>query len=315
MVTLRNLLLSDLGPLLVAIAVLAAGFSLWQPDSFASFSNLRNISRQAGTLAVVSLGQMFPLLIGGLDISVGSLMGLASTVGALVMLQYGLWPGIVAAIAVTTLGGFVNGVIVAKAHVSPFIVTLGMFSFARGLALELTDGTSVIGLPASFQWFGARDWGVFPATVCIGALVFIAVAFVLTRTRVGLNLYAIGGNEEATRLAGVKIDRYKILAYMVSAALAGVGGLLLSSRVFSGQPSLGAGYELQSIATAVIGGVAIGGGRGRVRGVLLGVVLISVLSTGMNIAGLSTFFQSMFTGVVIVVAAAWDRWRRSREGE
>lgn len=299
--------------LLIAVVALSVVFSVLSPNAFATVSNLRNITRQGAVLAIVSLGQMFPLLVGGFDISVGAIMGLSSVVSVMVTIEYGILPGVIAGLLAATLMGTINGVLIARYQLSPFIVTLGMMTFMRGLALQLTKGTTIIGLPDGFYWLGASDWGPIPATMGIAIVVFLLFGFLLHRTRAGLYFYAIGGNEVATRLSGANVTLHKTLAYTLSGLLAGVAGIALSSRVASGQPTLGIGFELNSIATAVIGGVAIGGGTGTIFGVILGVLLMSILTTGMNIAKFSSYSQSMFTGLVIVAAAFWDYLRRRRE--
>lgn len=298
--------------LLFGIAVLIAVFSALYPDRFATFRNFQNITRQGATLLVVAIGQSFALVQGGFDISVGAVMGLASTVGALVMLEYGLWAGILAGIGSGLAAGLINGTLIAKLRITPFVATLGMLAFARGAANQISDGASVSGLPSSFRIFGGGSWGPIPATVGMATVVMVLAAFVLYFTRAGLYLYAIGGSRDATRLSGVKVSRYELAAYAICGLLAGVAGLMLASRVSVGQASLGQGFELMAIATAVIGGFAIGGGEGRLSGVLLGVALLSILSTGMNIAQISEFVQQMLTGAVLVGAVLIDRIRRGR---
>ena len=295
--------------LLGFIAAVCLAMTIWHPEEFATWSNVQNMARQGAVLGVVAIGQMFTLLVGGFDISVGSLMGVSSVVGVDVMLDHGLVLGLIAGVAAAGFLGLVNGVLIARFGLSAFVVTLGMLSFARGLALELTGGTPITGPPESFAWFGARDWGEIPATVGIAAIVALLAALILTLSRTGMYFYAIGSNERASRLAGINVTRYKVLAYVLSGVLAGVAGLMLSSRVASGQPSLGDGYELQSIAVAVIGGVAIGGGKGRLQGVFLGLVFITVITSGLNIADVSTFIQQMVIGALIVFAVLWDRFQ------
>lgn len=294
--------------LAVAVAALAAVFSILYPQ-FATLNNTQNMARQGATLLVVAVGQAFALLVGGFDISVGANMGLASTAGALVMRDHGMLLGLLAGIGVATLVGLVNGILVGKLHVTPFVATLGMLAFARGLANHISDGASVSGLPASFGYFGRVDWGPIPSTVGLAGLVLLLAWIVLTRTRLGLYLYAIGGSRQGATLAGVRVARYEIFAYTACGFLAGVGGMMLASRVSVGQASLGQGFELLSIATAVIGGVAIGGGVGRLSGVILGVALLSVMTTGMNIARLSEFIQQMLTGLVLIAAVIIDQYR------
>jgi len=298
--------------LLLAIAVVSASFGILFPDQFATFRNFENITRQGATLVVVAVGQTFALIVGGFDISVGSVMGLSSTVGALVMVEYGTTAGVLAGLSAGLSAGMVNGLLIARLGVTPFVATLGMLAFARGLANQISDGASVSGFPESFRFFGGGEWGPIPATVGIAAVVLAAAAITLYLSRFGLHLYGVGGSRDASALSGIRVRRVEFLAYTMCGLLAGVGGLMLASRVSVGQASLGTGFELMSIATAVIGGVAIGGGLGRLSGVVLGVVLLSVLSTGMNIAQVSEFIQQMVTGAVLVAAVLIDRLRLRR---
>ena len=295
--------------LLLAIVVVSVGFGVLYPDQFATFRNFENVTRQGATLVVVAVGQTFALIVGGFDISVGSTMGLSSTVGALVMVEYGTTWGVLAGVAAGLAVGLVNGFLISRLGVTPFVATLGMLAFARGLANQVSNGSSISGFPESFRYFGGGSWGPIPATVGIALVVLLLAAVVLYLSRYGLHLYGVGGSREASALSGVRVQRVEFLAYTACGLLAGVGGIMLASRVSVGQASLGTGFELMSIATAVIGGVAIGGGIGRLSGVVLGVALLSVLSTGMNIAQVSEFIQQMVTGVVLVVAVLIDRLR------
>jgi ribose/xylose/arabinose/galactoside ABC-type transport system permease subunit len=295
--------------LLLAVVVVATVFAILYPEQFATLRNFENISRQGATLVVVAVGQTFALIVGGFDISVASAMGLSSTVGALVMVEYGTGLGILAGLGAGLAVGVTNGLLVARLGVTPFVATLGMLAFARGLANQISDGASVSGLPESFRFFGGGSWGPIPATVGIATVVLVVAAIVLYLTRYGLHLYGVGGSRDASALAGIRVRRVEFLAYTLCGLLAGVAGLMLASRVSVGQASLGTGFELMSIATAVIGGVAIGGGRGRLSGVVLGVALLSVLSTGLNIAQVSEFIQQMVTGAVLVAAVLIERLR------
>jgi ribose/xylose/arabinose/galactoside ABC-type transport system permease subunit len=295
--------------LVVATGVVTTVFALLYPEQFGTLRNFENIARQGATLVVVAVGQSFALIVGGFDISVGSVMGLASTVGALVMIEQGTLAGVLAGLGAGLGAGAVNGLLVARLGVTPFVATLGMLAFARGLANYISDGASVSGLPEAFIRFGGGSWGPIPATVGIATIVLVVAAMVLYLTRSGLHLYGVGGSREASALSGIKVRRVEFTAYVVCGLLAGVGGMMLASRVSVGQAGLGQGFELMSIATAVIGGVAIGGGVGRLSGVVLGVALISVLSTGLNIAQVSEFIQQMITGAVLVLAVLIDRLR------
>jgi ribose/xylose/arabinose/galactoside ABC-type transport system permease subunit len=292
--------------LLVVLLILVAAFSLTYHQFF-SVDNAQNMARQGAILLVVATGEAFALVVGGFDISVGANMGFAGTVAALVMVQYNLAIGILAGLAAAALAGFANGVLIARLGVSPFVATLAMLTFLTGLANQVSSGASVSGLPASFGWFGANDVGPIPTTIIIAAIVLVCVWFVLNRLRIGLYIYAIGGGRTTSLLSGVPVARYEIFAYTACGLLAGVAGIMLSSRVSVGQASLGTGYELLAIATAVIGGVSIGGGVGRLLGVVLGVAVLTSLTTGMDIAGISQFVQQMITGGVLVAAVLFNR--------
>lgn len=295
--------------ILLAVALLAGIFLVIFPEQFGTLRNLENITRHAAVLLVVAIGQMFALLVGGFDISVAANMGLAGTVGALVMIQAGTVPGILAGLAAAAAVGLLNGILISRFRLSPFVATLGTMTFIGGLANHISNGRSVFGLPDDFGWFGRFAWGPIPSTVGIALIVGVLAWLLLNRTRPGLNIYAIGGSRPTAVLAGIPVVRNEILAYVVCGLLAGVAGLMLASRVVVGQAALGQGYELLSIATAIIGGVAIGGGVGRVLGVVLGVMLLSIITTGMNIAGLSEFIQQMLTGAVLVFAVLIDQLR------
>lgn len=288
--------------LLTALVVLVAVFAALEPSIYATGVNVQNIARQAGILLVVSIGQMFAIVIGGFDISVGANMGFVSTVTALVMVDHGLAAGLVVGLVAGAGIGLINGILIAPLRVSPFIATLAMAAFLVGFAEDLSNGASVSGLPDSFKWLGSRNWAEVPSTIGIAVIVLGLAWLLVARTRLGLYIYAIGGSRETCRLAGIPVVRYEIVTYTVTGFLAGVGGIMIASRVSVGQASLGAGFELLSIATAVIGGAAIGGGTGRLSGVVLGVALLTSLTVGLDIIGVGPFRQQMVIGVVLALA-------------
>jgi ribose transport system permease protein len=289
--------------LLVAFVLLSTVFAIAYPDTFASAANLQDMTRVGAILLIVAVGQMFALMVGGFDISVGATMGLVSTVAALEM-RDGTSVGVAVTIALAcgVFVGLANGIIVAVLHVPPFVTTLGTMTFLVGLSNHLSDGASISGLPAEFRQYGGSDWGSLPSSVVIATTIALIAWLLLGRLRFGLYLQAIGGSRETARTSGIAVARYEVLAYATCGLLSAVGGIVLASRVTVGQASLGQGYELLSIATAVIGGVAIGGGTGRLRGVLLGVALFIVLTTGLDIAGVGQFEQQMVTGAVLVLS-------------
>jgi ribose/xylose/arabinose/galactoside ABC-type transport system permease subunit len=294
----------------VAIVILASLFSYAFPDSFATTGTLLNMGRVAGIMLVVSIGQSFALIVGGFDISVGATMGLVSVICALLM-KHGL--GINEAVALGVLAGatvgLINGIGISILGVTPFVMTLGILTSARGLADQLANGRVIIGFPDDFAFYGRVAWWGVPSAACIAVVVLVIAWFILHRTRAGLYIFSIGGSRETTRVAGVFVELYEVLAYALCGTMAGVGGIMLTSRVGVAQGSLGQGYELLSVATAVIGGVLIGGGVGRLTGVVLGVILITVLNTGLDIAGVNPFVQQIVTGLVLISAVLLSKAR------
>lgn len=299
--------------ILIAAAVLFAIFSYLYPDSFFSTGTFMNMARVAGILLVVSLGQSFALIVGGFDISVGATMGLVSIIISLFMVGGGdVGTAIILGLLASVVVGLVNGILIARFGVTPFVTTLGMLTFLRGLADQLGHGGSIVGLPRALSMFGRGNWFGIPSAACLAAIALVIAWFLLQRTRAGLYIFSIGGNREAARVSGIEVVRYEILAYTLCSLFAGIAGVMLTSRVSIGQGSLGTGYELLSIATAVIGGVAIGGGVGRLSGVVLGVLLLTFLTTGLDIGGVNTFYQQMVTGCVLVAAVLVSQMQKSR---
>jgi ribose/xylose/arabinose/galactoside ABC-type transport system permease subunit len=296
--------------LLVILVVMYAAFWIASPDVFGTGDTVENLTRQGGILLVVAIGQMVVLVVGGFDISVGATMGFASTVAALLIDDFAIAGAVTVAILCGGGVGFVNGIVIAWLKVNPFVTTLAMLTFLTGLSNEISDGASVAILDPGIYKLGADDWGPIPATAGIALIVLVLAYFLMNRLRAGLYIYAIGGSRETALLSGIPVARYEVLAYTVCGLLAGVGGVMLAGRVGVGQASLGAGYELLSIATAVIGGAAIGGGVGRLLGVVIGVAILTVLTSGLEIVGLSEFTRQMVTGGVLVAAVVFNQRRR-----
>jgi ribose/xylose/arabinose/galactoside ABC-type transport system permease subunit len=296
--------------LLIGLLLIYLAFSIAEPDIFPTDRTFENLARQWGILLVVGVGQMLVLVVGGFDISVGANVGFTSTALALLIDDVGITGAVAAAIALGGAVGLVNGLIVAGLGVNPFVTTLAMLTFLTGLSNELSNGASVPIADPGIRPYGATDWGPIPATTGISLIVLVLAYVLLNRLKPGLYIYAIGGNRETARLSGIAVARYEVLAYTVCGLFAGAAGVMLASRVSVGQASLGAGLELQSIAAAVIGGAAIGGGHGRLLGVALGVAILTVLTSGLEIVGVSEFTRNMVTGVVLVVAVVFNQRRR-----
>jgi ribose/xylose/arabinose/galactoside ABC-type transport system permease subunit len=263
-------------------------------------------------LLVVSLGQSFAIIIGGFDISVGANMGFVSVIISLFMVNGGSVPSaVILGLIFGLVIGLVNGFLIAGFRVAPFIATLGTLTFLHGLADQIGNGGAIVGLPTTLSMFGRGNWFGIPSAACLAAILLVMAWLILQRSRAGLYIFAIGGNREAARVAGVQVIVCEIMAYALCGLFAGVAGVMLTSRVAIGQATLGAGYELLSIATAVIGGVAIGGGGGRLSGVLLGVLLLTFLTTGLDIAGINSFYRQMVTGIVLIAAVLMSQIQKA----
>jgi ribose transport system permease protein len=280
---------------------------------FLTVSNLLNVLEQTSINAVIAVGMTFVILSGGIDLSVGSILALSGVVMA-TLLQAG-WPVPLAIAAGLALGfafGALNGLAIAWGRLPPFIATLGMMSVARGCALLFTEGRPVSGFDQTFRSLAtARILGI-PAPIVITAAVFLAARFVLSSTRFGRYVYAMGGNEEATRLSGVNVRLHKTLVYGVSGLTSAVAAALLTARLNSAQPIAGIMYELDAIAAVVIGGTSLAGGEGGAGGTLIGALIMGVLRNGLNLLGVSSFLQQVVIGLVIVFAVLLDTMLKAR---
>lgn len=290
------------------IGLLALCAVLWAlTPHFLTVSNLLNIAQQTSINAIVAAGMTFVIVSGGIDLSVGSIVALAG-VALGVMLQGGQSPfiAIPGAIAVGTGCGLLNGLLVSVGGLPPFIATLGMMSVARGTALVFTEGRPVSGFDEGFRWLATGTGGFVPAPVLVMLVVYAVAHVILTRTTFGRYVYAIGGNEEATRLSGVAVRFHKTAIYGVSGALSAVAAIVLTARLNSAQPIAGMMYELDAIAATVIGGTSLSGGSGSLVGTLVGALIMGVLRNGLNLLGVSSFLQQIVIGGVIVGAVLVD---------
>ncbi len=290
------------------IVVMCLTFSLMNPN-FYSATNLRNVARQSAILGITACGQTMVILSGGFDLSVGMVIGFISVAGSQVMSVYGLWPGIAAGLLFGLAVGAINGVLVAKAHLPPFIATLAMFSAARGLALILSGGLPIVDLPPDYRYLGAGHLWTLPLPAVIAAVVFVGCHLLMKKTRFGRYVYSIGGSEEAAVYSGVPVARYKITVWSFHGLLVGLAAVILTSRAVSGHATLGEGAELESIAATVIGGTALGSGRGSIGNTLLGVLAMGILTNGLNLINVSTYYQMVAMGVIIAGAVYVDQWR------
>ncbi|MEL3960875.1 ribose ABC transporter permease [Lysinibacillus endophyticus] len=300
--------LSKLGPLFGLILLIIV-VSILNP-SFLSIANIFNVLRQVSISAIIAFGMTFVILTGGIDLSVGSTLALTGAVAAS-LLAGGMDPFLTMGIALL-LGlilGMVNGVIITKGKVAPFIATLATMTIYRGLTLVYTEGRPISGLGDhySFQLFGKGYFLGFPVPVVTMVIAFIILWFILQKTTFGRRVYAVGGNEEAAKLSGINADSVKIAVYAITGFLAALSALILTSRLNSAQPTAGESYELDAIAAVVLGGTSLNGGKGWIFGTLIGALIIGVLNNGMNLIGVSSFWQQVVKGIVILLAVLMDR--------
>ena len=299
--------------LLLFVLTLAVIFGLYE-SVFWSGVNLQNVSRQGAVLAMVAAGSIFPILIGGIDLSVGGQISMLSIFA--VQLSHNM-PVSVAFLLTVGAGaciGLVNGLLVTYGRISPIIATLGTWQIMVGFTLWYTKGLPVRNFSESYRALGANNVWFLPAASFLALAIVVLAWFLLKRTRFGRYVYALGGNFEAARLSGVRTNLVTIAAYVTCATFTAVGAITLSSRVGSGLPGLGGGIEIQAIAAVFIGGVAWGGGAGSVWGAFLGVVLVTVLGNGLDLAAVSSDFQTMITGFLVILAVGLNARRRAVSG-
>jgi ribose transport system permease protein len=308
---LASKLIGVQGPL-IGLVVLGVVFS-FATSAFLSFRNLLNVLDQVTVLGILAIGMTAVIVIGGIDLSVGSILAFSMMI--LGWLSHDcnlpLFLAVVVALLVGGLCGWVNGLLVTRAKLPAFIATLSMMTIARGLANIITDGRQIVGYPDWFDSFATvRYFGFLSLTVTL-AILLVIVSWVFLRYRAaGRGLYAIGGSAEVARLAGLRVRQMTTWVYIASGLLSGLAGIVLASRLDSSQPSAGLGYELDAIAAVVIGGASLSGGVGGIGGTVVGVLIIGVLHNGLNLTGVSPFIQQVVIGVVIALAVSSDTLRR-----
>lgn len=300
--------LQKLGPV-IGLLLIVVIISVMSPN-FLTLNNLLNVLRQVSINALIAFGMTFVILTGGIDLSVGSILALTGAVTA-GFLASGMDPmlAMFLGLLLGAILGAINGIIISKGKVAPFIATLATMTIYRGLTLVYTEGKPISGLgdSLSFQLIGKGYFFGIPVPVITMAIAFGVLYFVLKKTTFGRRVYAVGGNEEASRLSGIKVDRIKVYVYALTGTLAALASLILTSRLNSAQPTAGNMFELDAIAAVVLGGTSLTGGRGWIVGTLIGALIIGVLNNGLNLIGVSSFFQQVVKGAVILVAVLLDR--------
>ncbi|OQY34497.1 MAG: ribose ABC transporter permease [Spirochaetaceae bacterium 4572_59] len=294
--------------IVIVLVVLVIFFGL-STDTFFKVGNLFNVARQVSLLGIVAVGMTFVMLTGGIDLSVGSILAVVGVSVAKMMVVYGVHPvaAVTAGMLIGTALGFLNGYLVVKIDIPPLIATLGMMTIARGMSFIITSGLPIYNLPDGFQFLGQGYIGVIPFPVIVMALVFFLGSVLLNQTFLGRYFYALGGNEEAARLSGIDTKKYKLLVYSLVGFMGSIAAILLLSRINSGQPTAGSGFELDVVTAVVLGGVSISGGEGKLSGVLCGVLIMGVLSNGLLIMNIGEYYQAVIKGIVLLTAVGFDR--------
>jgi len=308
---------------LIALALMAVAMTILS-SNFATKDNLFNVARQISVNVCISVGMTMVILTGGIDLSVGSILAFTGAVaagllkngieltGANLFIGFTLFGVIWIALAAGGFLGWFNGWMITRFNVPPFVATLAMLTIARGLTMLYTKGFPITQLGDHFTYLGTGWFFGIPMPVWISIVVVALSAFFMNKTRTGRSIYAIGGNERAALLSGVKVNRVKLVVYMLAGVLSGIAGLLVTARLDSAQPNAGLGYELDSIAAVVIGGTSLSGGKGSVIGTVIGAGIIGVLNNGLVLLNVSPFWQQVIKGLVILLAVIIDKIQKKK---
>ncbi len=302
---------NNLGILIALIGL--SVFLTFATESFFSADNILNVLRQICINALLAIGMTFVLIIGGIDLTVGSVVG-ACGVAAVMLMEAGMsiWPAVIIALLLGALIGVINGTIIALTGMPAFIVTLSMQGVVRGIAYLITNGRSVSSGNELFTSIGNNYFLGIPIPVWVLVVVVIVMCILLYKTRFGRRMYAIGGNATAARFAGIKIKGITIKVYIIAGTLSALAGVILASRMYSGQPTAGNGYEADAIAAAVLGGTSFNGGIGTIGGTIIGALVIGILNNGLNLLHISSYVQMVVKGLVILLAVGIDIFKNKK---
>jgi inositol transport system permease protein len=292
----------------IALAIMCTILSFATPNFF-SVQNLVIVLRQISINGILAVGVTFVIIAGGIDLSLGSVVALTGVIAA-IFAHPGDYPVIISLLLALITGimiGTINGLTITKGKVAPFIVTLGMMTIARGLALLVSNGRPVSNLSKPFNFIGGGDLAGIPVPIIIFLVVIILAFVTLNYTKTGRYIYAVGGNENAATASGINVNAVKMFSYMVCSGLAGLAGIILASRISTGQPNAGVAYELDAIAAVVIGGTSLSGGIGSVIGTVLGALIIGVINNGLDLLNITSYYQQIIKGIIIVGAVLIDR--------
>ena len=285
-------------------------------STFLTPKNMFNILRQNASNLFLATGMTLGIILGGIDLSVGSVIALSGVVAAGCVVNFGLPEavGFIAAIAVGAAVGLFNGFIICKTDIPPFIVTLASMNITKGIALVLTGGAPIRCMTDAFKFPGAGYVGPVPTPVILMFIIFILEALMINKTQQGRHIYAVGGNVQAAKFSGISVQKVKFIVYAYTGVMAGIAGVVIASRLYSGQPTAGDGAEMDAIASVVVGGTSMSGGSGRIGGTLIGVLIIGVLNNGLNLMGVDSNFQYIVKGLVILLAVYVDFLRNKKAG-
>ena len=304
--------------IIIALLVMCI-FLVVFPTTRATFltpKNVFNILRQNASNLFLATGMTMVIILGGIELSVGSVIALSGVVAAGCVINFGLPEivGFLAAIGVGALVGMFNGFVICKTDIPPFIVTLASMNITKGIALVLTGGSPIRCMTDTFKFPGAGYVGPVPTPVILMIIVFIIAAFMINRTQLGRHIYAVGGNAQAAKFSGINVQKVKFIVYTYTGIMSGIAGLVVASRLYSGQPTAGDGAEMDAIAAVVVGGTSMSGGSGRLCGFLIGVLIIGVLNNGLNLLGVDSNWQYIVKGLVILLAVYVDFIRNKKAG-
>ncbi len=285
-------------------------------STFLTPKNMFNILRQNASNLFLATGMTMVIILGGIDLSVGSVIALSGVVAAGCVVNFGLPEavGFIAAVAVGAAVGLFNGFIICKTDIPPFIVTLASMNITKGIALVLTGGAPIRCMTDAFKFPGAGYVGPVPTPVILMFIIFILAALMINKTQLGRHIYAVGGNVQAAKFSGISVQKVKFIVYAYTGVMAGIAGVVIASRLYSGQPTAGDGAEMDAIASVVVGGTSMSGGSGRIGGTLIGVLIIGVLNNGLNLMGVDSNFQYIVKGLVILLAVYVDFLRNKKAG-
>jgi ribose transport system permease protein len=293
------------------LIVLFVGLSIASPDHFLTQTNLSSVVRQTAVINLMALGMTLVIISGGIDLSVGSILAMGGLLGTMMMAKgYPIWSGILVGILTGAACGFVNGFLTTKLKINPFIVTLGTLGIIRGVTLIISNGLPVHEIPPAFSFLGEGNLLGVPFVLWVLVVCAIAVHIILEHTRLGRYAFSIGSNPDAAYYAGIPVAFHTTAVYAISGALTGLGGMIEASRLMTGQPTAGQGYELQAIAAVVIGGGSLRGGEGSVVGTLIGAFIMGLLSNGSDLLGISPYVQQAIIGAIIILAVSVDQLRK-----